>query len=44
MGYVCDGVRTILTRRLAVWNLRNAWFLLMGVADDDLARDQIGKA
>jgi hypothetical protein len=23
---------------IIVWNLRNAWFLLMGVVDEDLAR------
>jgi hypothetical protein len=25
---------------IIVWNLRNAWFLLMGVADEDLARSE----
>jgi hypothetical protein len=29
---------------IIIWNLRNAWFLLMGVADEDLARDRSEKA
>ena len=27
---------------IVVWNLRNAWFLLLGVADEDLARQAGG--